>query len=194
MRVFAAVVPPELPHADLEAFVEARREVESDLRWTPSHLWHVTLAFMAEVDPGQVDDVITAVAGVAATRAPIPLRLNGAGVFPHPGEARVVWVGVRSEDVGGPPALESLALGVRRACGRVGAPPAGCDYRPHLTLARSRRPFEATRWLRTMDTYAGPPWTADEVTVFVSRRGEGKGRPHYEPVATCPLSATLSRG
>ncbi len=194
MRVFAAIVPPEPAHADLESFVEVRREVHSDLRWTPSHLWHVTLAFMADVAEHQVDDVVDAVAQVAVQSAPIPLRLSGAGVFPHAGEARVVWTDVRSDAADGLARLESLALRVRRACGRVGASPAGGDYRPHLTLARSRRPFEATQWLRVMDAYAGPSWTADEVTVFVSHRGTGKGRPQYEPVAACPLGATVSRG
>lgn len=191
MRVFAAIVPPEDAHADLEEFVEVRREVESDLRWTPAHLWHVTLAFMAEVPERILDAVGDAVAAVAATTVPIPLRLRGAGVFPNPYEARVVWVGVASDDGTGLSRLESLALGTRRACGRVGATAAGGDYRPHLTLARSRRPFEATRWLRTMDTYAGPSWTAEEVTIFVSHRGEGRGRPHYEPVAVCPLGGEV---
>ena len=192
--MFAAIVPPELPHADLESFVEVRREVQSELRWTPAHLWHVTLAFMAEVPEHLVDDTIEAIAAVAVGRAPIPMRLSGAGVFPSPDHARVVWMGVRSDAPDGLDELETLALGVRRAVGRLGASPAGGDYRPHLTLARSRRPFEATHWLRVMDAYAGPSWIADEVTVFVSHRGEGRGRPHYEPVAVCPLGATISRG
>jgi len=192
--MFAAVVPPEPAHADLVSFVDSRREVESDLRWTPSHLWHVTLAFMADVAEHHVDDVIDAVAGVAATRSPIALQLSGAGVFPHAAEARVVWMDLRSASASGLVDLESLALGVRRACSRLGASPAGGDYRPHLTLARSRRPFEATQWLRVMDTYAGPPWSADEVTVFVSHGGAGKGRSHYEPVAVCPLATPVSRG
>jgi len=194
VRIFAAVVPPADAHADLEAFLEPRRDVHSDLRWTPSHLWHVTLAFLSEVPGGLLDDVVDEVARVAGEHAPIPLRLSGAGTFPNPAEARVVWMDVRSDSPGGLADLESLALGVRRACGRIGAPTAGGDYRPHLTLARVRRPFEATHWLRVMDAYAGPPWTADEVTVFVSHRGDGRGRPHYEPVAVCPLGASVSRG
>lgn len=187
MRVFAAVVPPEPAHADLEDFVAPRREVESTLRWTPSHLWHVTLAFAAEVPAHAVDDLVEATAQVAAEHAPLPLRLAGAGVFPDPGEARVVWIDVRPDAADGRDRLERLALDTRTAWGRVGQAPAGGTYRPHLTLARARRPFEATHWLRVMDTYAGPAWSADEVTVFVSHRGEGSGRRHYEPVAVCPL-------
>ncbi|KGN34781.1 2'-5' RNA ligase [Knoellia sinensis KCTC 19936] len=194
MRVFAALVPPPDAHADLETFVEPRREAGGELRWTPSHLWHVTLAFMADVSDWAVDEVVDTVASVASERAPIPLRLEGAGVFPNPYDARVLWMGVHSDADHGLADLESLALGVRRACDRVGASPAGGAYRPHLTLARSRRPFEATHWLRAMDAYAGPSWLADEVTVFVSHLGEGRGRPHYEPVAVCPLGASVSRG
>ncbi|MFC7489326.1 MULTISPECIES: RNA 2',3'-cyclic phosphodiesterase [unclassified Knoellia] len=192
--MFAAIVPPPTAHADLDAFVEVRRDVESGLRWTPPHLWHVTLAFMADVQERIVDEVIDEIAGVAIQHQPIPLQLSGAGVFPSVADTRVVWMDVSSDASGGLGDLEHLALGVRRACGRIGASPAGGDYRPHLTLARSRRPFEATRWLRVMDAYVGPPWTADEVTVFVSHRGTGKGRPHYEAVAACPLGADLSRG
>ena len=147
-----------------------------------------------EVRVDGADTSLGTVASVAAAREPFPLRLWGAGVFPHVGEARVLCTDVRSDAADGLAALESLALGVRRACGRAGASPAGGDYRPHLTLARSRRPFEATSWLRVMESYAGPSWTAEEVTVFVSHRGTGKGRPHYEPVAACPLGATVSRG
>lgn len=194
VRVFAAVVPPPEAHAHLEGFIEPRREVHSDLRWTPSHLWHVTLAFMSDVPERILDEVIEVVATVSAEYEPIPLRLTGAGTFPNPAEARVVWMDVRSGDPDDLAYLESLALSVRRACGRVGASPAGGDWQPHLTLARSRRPFEATHWLRVMDSYAGPSWVADEVTVFVSPRGQGKGRPHYEAVAVCPLGASVSRG
>lgn len=186
MRAFAAIVPSEPAHADLEAFVEPRREVESVLRWTPAHLWHVTLAFMAEVPGTAVDDLVDAVAEVAAGATPIPLRLTGAGAFPDAAAARVVWTGLESDALDGLADLERLALRTRTACGRLGLSPAGGTYRPHLTLARSRRPFEATRWLRAMGAYTGPSWHADAITVFVSRGHRG-GRPSYEAEAICPL-------
>lgn len=186
MRAFAAIVPSEVAHADLEAFVEPRREVESVLRWTPAHLWHVTLAFVADVPEDALDDLVDAVAAVAASAAPIPLRIEGAGAFPDAAAARVVWAGISSTTPGCLADLERLALRTRTAAGRAGLAPAGGTYRPHLTLARSRRPFEATRWLRAMDVYVGPSWTADEVTVFVSRGHRG-GRPFYEAEAICPL-------
>lgn len=187
MRIFAAVVPSETAREDLAEFLDPRRDAGPDLRWTDPGLWHVTAAFMAEVPAGVVDTVVDGVAEAVASRAPIPLRLKGGGAFPNPYEARVTWIGVdgQPESLA---ELAGLARAVRRACSHAGANPEGGPFTPHLTVARSRRPFEATRWLRVLDAYAGPTWNADEVTLFASHQGQGKGRPHYEPIAVVELS------
>jgi 2'-5' RNA ligase len=186
MRIFAALVPSERALGDLGDFLEPRRDAGPDLRWVDPSLWHVTLAFMADVPEGRVEEVAETVAVAAAGREELALALRGAGAFPHAGDARVLWAGVGGE----PSALESLrhlSRTVRLACSRAGASPEGGPFHPHLTVARARRPFEATRWLRALDTYEGPRWVAQEVTLFASRPG-AKGRPrHYEPVAAMPL-------
>lgn len=194
MRAFAAVVPSDAAHTALEDFVAPRRVVESTLRWTPAHLWHITLAFVADLPAHTVDDLVEATSQIASAHAPIPLRLHGAGVFPDQSAARVAWMDVGSDDPDGHERLEELALRTRAAWDRIGLSPADGTYRPHLTLARARRPFEATHWVQVMDTHVGPSWSADEVTVFVSRRGEDQGRPHYEPVASCPLGGEAALG
>lgn len=186
MRAFVAIVPPEPAHADLDAFVAPRRALDSPWRWTPAHLWHVTLAFMAKVPKSGIDEMVEEVAVVAESCDPIPLRLKGAGMFPHAGDARVMWTDVRPTDPRGLGDLERLALRTRSACSRIGVPTAGGDYRPHLTLARSRRAVDATSWLDAMEAYSGPAWLAQEVTVFVSRANRS-GRPHYEAEARLPL-------
>jgi 2'-5' RNA ligase len=187
MRIFVAVVPSETALDDLAEFLDPRRDAGPDLRWTDPSLWHVTMAFMADVPAGVVDTMVDGVAQAVAPRAPIPLRIKGGGAFPNPYEARVTWMGVD----GAPEALDALAgaaRAVRRACSHVGANPEGGPFTAHLTVARSRHPFEATRWLRVLDGYAGPTWTAEEVTVFASHQREGKSRPHYEPIAVVELS------
>jgi 2'-5' RNA ligase len=45
------------------------------------------------------------------------------------------------------------------------------------------RPVDVSRWVRLLDTYDGPPWTADRVALIESHLGEGpRGRPRYEVV------------
>jgi len=188
MRIFAALVPPEAAVEDLGIFLEPRREAADDLRWTDPEQWHVTLAFMAQVPEGFVDTLAEQVAGAVSGRAPLALRVEGGGAFPNPYAARVLWAGIEGGD-GALSSLASLARGVRQAANHAGAAPEGGPFHPHVTVARLRHPSEATRWIRVLDSYAGPAWLADEVTLVASHLGEGRGRrPRYEHLATVPLA------
>jgi RNA 2',3'-cyclic 3'-phosphodiesterase len=188
MRMFAAVVPPEEVIDDLARFLEPRRVAGPQLRWTDAEQWHVTLAFMAQVSDNRVERVMERVAEAVGGRAPISLQCAGGGAFPDAAAARVIWAGMsgaRAEL----DALKALARGVRRACSHAGAAPSGGPFHPHLTLARSGRPIEATRWLRVLEGYAGPTWIANEVTLITSHLGEGpRGRPRYERLALLELA------
>ena len=190
MRLFIAIVPPEEVLDDLAEHIEPRRLADergaSELRWTDRHQWHVTLAFLGEVAEWRLDDLSAAVAATAS-RHPAPLvRLAGAGAFPNPYAARVLFTDV--EEVRGD--LRRLASGIRTASNGSGATPDGARFHAHVTLGRFRRPTEATRWIRTFEAYEGPVWRADEVALVQSHLGEGRGRrPRYEVVATAPLTS-----
>jgi RNA 2',3'-cyclic 3'-phosphodiesterase len=190
MRVFVAVDLPEQTVEDLDAFLDARRDADDGLRWTPPSQWHLTLAFMAAVPERVVEDLIGRVAEAAARRTPVQLGIAGGGCFPHVARARVLWAGVR-----GGADLAPLARSVRSACAVVGAAPDGGPFRAHLTLARMPRPHDATRWVRVLESYAGPPWSASEVAVIASHLPRGKGhRPRHEVLARLPLEALAAPG
>lgn len=180
-RMFVAVVPPEPVREHLADFLEAR----PGQRWTDPAQWHVTLAFMASVDAHRVDDLVERLATKAAKRRPFSVSLAGAGAFPDPIRARVLWLGV---DTAGDDTLAGLAQGARAAAAKVGAPPDGARFTAHLTLARLRPPVEATRWLRILDTYRSPDWRVESIELVGSHLGQGPaGRPRYETVAQLPL-------
>ncbi|MEO5981733.1 MAG: RNA 2',3'-cyclic phosphodiesterase [Pedococcus sp.] len=186
MRIFAAVVPSDHALADLGDFLDPRRDAGPELRWTDASLWHITLAFMADVPERRLDEVALAVAEAAAHNAPFTARLHTGGAFPHAAEARVLWLGVDGESAA-LESLDALARNVRLSCAHIGATPEGGGFAPHLTVARARHPFEATRWLRVLDAYSGPEWVADEITLFASHAPSG-GRPRqYRAVAAMPL-------
>lgn len=201
MRLFVAIVPPDEVLDDLAEHVEPRADADArggprgargkhsdagQLRWTDRHQWHLTLAFCAEVPERRLDDLTEALAATASRHhAPI-LRLAGAGAFPNPYDARVLWTGV--EQVRGD--LDKVASGIRTACSSAGATPDGTRFHPHLTLGRFHRPSEATRWIRALDAYEGPVWQASEVVLVESHLGEGRGRrPRYETLATFALES-----
>jgi 2'-5' RNA ligase len=84
-----------------------------------------------------------------------------------------------------------MATGARAAGSKSGAGADGGRFHPHVTLARSGRPIEATRWIRVLDSYRGPSWRATELTLVESHLGEGpRRRPRYEVVETFGLAET----
>jgi RNA 2',3'-cyclic 3'-phosphodiesterase len=186
MRMFAAVVPPEDVLRGLEEFLDPRREA-APFRWTMPEQWHVTLAFMANVPDRSLDDLVERMTRAGRRRTPFTLRLGGGGTFPNPARAKVLYAGVQ----GKPEAVEELhrlSTGARAAANRAGAEAEGGPFRPHLTLARMKRPVEATRWLRVLEAYAGREFLVDEFVLIESHLGEGPAnRPRYDEVARFPL-------
>lgn len=171
-------MPPPETIEHLETFLEPRREA-AEFRWSDPDQWHVTLAFAAAVEEWRVESLAAALADVATRHARFDLAIAGGGAFPDPDSARVLYAGL---DVGADPeAPARLATSVRAAFARAGAEVDGGRFRPHLTLARLRRPTSATRWLRILDSYRGPVWTASEIVLVHSHLGEGaRGRPRHE--------------
>jgi len=184
MRMFIALPLPEVVKDDLTTFLEPRQEAGQDLRWTGPEQWHLTLAFLPEVADRHLDELLERLGRATSRRKPLTLRLSGAGAFPHPGHANVLWAGVEHDGE----ELMRLAGGVRAAGAKSGIAVGGGRYHPHLTLARLSPPADVTRWLRTLDPYAGPSWQADEVALIASYLGQGRGgRSRHEVQEIFPL-------
>lgn len=183
MRLFVAVVPPQDVVADLDAFLEPRRLVADGPRWISAHYWHLTLAFMGDAVERDLVELEDRLSEVAQRTHPFELSLSGAGVFPDPTAARVLWAGV---DPDGAELLGRLAQRTRTAAGRAGIRVDGATFRPHLTLARWRTAIEGTRWLKALGEYDGPTWTVDRFELIHSQLGHA-GPPHYETLAEFSL-------
>jgi len=171
MRMFVALPLPDAVKDDLSTFLEPRQEAGSELRWTVPEQWHLTLAFLPEVADRHTDELLERLARVASRRKPMELRLAGAGAFPNPARAKVLWSGVEHDGE----ELMRLSGGVRAAGAKAGTEVGGGRFHAHLTLARLSRAADVTRWLGVLDPYAGPSWQASELTLVASYLGQGRG-------------------
>ncbi|MCC6497454.1 MAG: RNA 2',3'-cyclic phosphodiesterase [Propionibacteriaceae bacterium] len=163
-RLFVAVVPPDPVRDALDRFLEPRRDAGGDLRWTLPEGWHLTCAFMAKVPPGLVGNLEDALAVVAARTAPFEIGIAGAGAFPNPDRARVLWLGVTR----GAEELGRLARRCRNAAATSGIEVEGGPFRAHLTLARAAG-IPATHWLEVLDAVPAQAWLVEGCTLIRSR-------------------------
>jgi len=183
MRLFVAIVPPPAALDELSAVVEPLRVAAPELRWASSASWHLTLAFLGEVDERLLPELNTRLQRAAGRHPSRELTIAGAGAFPSATRARVLWAGIRADSRG----LAALAASVAAAARRAGAPPPdeGRKYRPHLTLARCREPAAVAELIQPLAAFSGAPWTAQSIHLIhsiLSSRG-----PRYEGVARWPL-------
>ncbi len=186
MRLFVAIAPPPAVLDELDELVGPLRDGRPDLRWTSRQAWHVTLAFLGQVDETATARLLPRLERAAQRHDSIGLAFAGAGAFPAPGRANVLWSGL-SGDRG---ALARLAESVAAGASRAGAPPPdrGRRFQPHLTLARCRMPADVTGLVAALDGYQGQPWTADRLHLVRSRLG-ATDQPRYVTLDSWPLCA-----
>ena len=186
--MFVAVVPPDDALDHLDGFLDLRREA-ADFRWVLREQLHVTLAFLADAPERSLDDLEERLGRAAKRRTSFRTALVGGGAFPNVGRARVLWTGLELDEAGRVE-MARLATGTRAAASRAGLVVDGARFKPHVTIARLKRPQEATPWVRLLDAYRGPAWTVGTVDLVASYLGEGpRKRPRYETLGTFPLGS-----
>lgn len=166
-RLFVAIDPPAALRerlARLSAGVPGSRGVRAEQV-------HLTLRFAGELDPGAAEALRAGLAGAAAATAPFEATVRGVGAFPKRRDPRVVWAGLAPSGE-----LAALHERVEAAAVAAGLPAERRRFRPHLTLARLRRPDARAvgAWLDRHAELAEPPFAVGELVLFASElRPEG---------------------
>lgn len=185
MRLFAAVPLP--PHALAEAgeILAGLRATGWPVRWVQPEGLHITLKFFGEVMPERFDTIAEMV-GFAVEGVPrLPLSLRGAGAFPSLERPRVVRLDLAGDTHG----LELLQDRLEQGGIRIGFPPEGRPFHPHITLGRvkegQRLPPWAADHLRGIQ--GGAVFEADRVVLFESIQADFG--PSYDPRSELRLGA-----
>lgn len=137
-RVFIAIELPAPVRRKLIDHIDRLRSTGPEVRasWNREENLHLTLKFLGDIPVTSVEKLAGA-AKIAASRvAPFEIIIGGCGVFPPRGQPRVLWVGI--EDASGRLALLNTAL--EDECAKAGFTREQRAFRPHLTIARIRKP------------------------------------------------------
>lgn len=179
MRLFVAI---DLPDAVRDRLEDIQGQLKVG-RLTDPETFHITLAFLGEVDDYQLETLNEALSEVS--RPPVEIRLGELGTFGAK-NPRTVWAGVEeTED------LRDLRRKVRSALRRYDMELPREKFRPHVTLARlppRLDPGELEQLRRYLERYHAAPmpgFTAETVTLFRSRLRPDGAR--HEALADYPL-------
>lgn len=163
-----ALPPPSEARRHLADAVAPLRAADDALRWIDPDIWHLTLAFLGEVDEGTLPALTERLRRAAHRHPLLHLSFAGAGAFGSRRRARVLWAGVKGDRE----PLRRLAGSVQAAARRAGIEVEERGYRPHLTLARAGTPVDVTSTVDALAAYEGPVWTASEVVLMRSHLGK----------------------
>lgn len=94
---------------------------------------HLTLRFLGDAFPSQVDALRPLLAAAAASCPATQARAAGLGTFPERGSPRVLWLGLEVE-----PAILDLQRACERAARAAGFGREERPFRAHVTLGRWR--------------------------------------------------------
>jgi RNA 2',3'-cyclic 3'-phosphodiesterase len=133
LRAFVALELPAEVKTRLGALQTRLRPHVAGLRFVAADSLHLTLRFLGEVTPRQIESIAGELAGTVVSCPRATVALGGLGLFPERGAPRTLWVGLSL-----PPALLELQRACERAARAAGLQAETRPFTAHLTLGRWR--------------------------------------------------------
>jgi 2'-5' RNA ligase len=168
LRLFAALDLPRDVTASLEALLDPLRPL-AKLHWIPPAKLHVTTKFIGEWPEERLEDLKRALRAVKGP-APVEVAIRRIGWLPNPRSARVLYAGVEASA-----SLASLAAATEKIAAAAGVPAEPRIYRPHVTLARTRKTVpldELKRALAEIELSDIGRYTASSFSLYLSASGK----------------------
>jgi 2'-5' RNA ligase len=185
-RVFCAVELPDEVRAQLQDHIlRLRKEIpDATASWSRVDNIHLTLKFFGDVAVDRIPAISAAATRAAREFSTFQIDIGETGVFPKPSRPQVLWIGM--SDPSGQ--LSDLQRRLEDECAAEGFPKEGRAYRPHLTIARVRKP-EGAKLLG--DAHLRMPFRPVEVELkelIVFRSELSSKGSRYTPISRHQLS------
>jgi RNA 2',3'-cyclic 3'-phosphodiesterase len=134
LRTFIAIeIPAEIKKTLLQQSADLHRAVGRSVRWVTSENIHLTLKFLGEISPANVEMLTQTLKAEASQHTSFEIKVATLGAFPNPRRPRILWVGLDAQET-----LSRLQHGIEAATARLGYPPEDKPFSPHLTIGRVR--------------------------------------------------------
>lgn len=190
-RVFVAIDVGDAVRREVTRVVATLTGKLEAVKTPPKVVWvrpaalHVTVKFLGEVEPAEVDR-LQALLAAPLPIAPFEIEWRGLGTFPNNKHPRALWIGV----VNGAAPLAQVEAEVSRRV--AGGSVADLDARPflaHLTVGRVKMAGAGVDWPKLLQAVEVKRVSTivDRVTLYRSELS--RGGPHYTGLVSAPLTA-----
>jgi 2'-5' RNA ligase len=188
VRVFIAVDVGDAVRREAARVVSTLQMKLEAAKTPPKVVWvkpaalHVTIRFLGEVEPAEVERIAPLLAAPIAV-APFEVRWRGIGTFPNNRHPRALWLGV----INGATQLAAIEAEVAK---RLTGAAVELDDRallPHLTLGRVKMAGAGIDWPKLLQSAEVKNATSfiDRVTLYQSKLSQYG--PHYTELVSAPL-------
>lgn len=187
LRAFIAIeIPTEIKKAISAQTASLQKDAVQTVRWVAPDNLHLTLKFLGEISPANVEFLSAAIKAECERHHPFEVVVEKLGCFPNSRHPRVIWIGL-----GIPQELNHLQSQVEAVAAQLGYPPEERPFSPHLTIGRIREQAASTeiQSLRSLleKTTIGTLGTFTARAVHLFRSDLQPGGPKYSLLASAPL-------
>ncbi|MGN0930461.1 MAG: RNA 2',3'-cyclic phosphodiesterase [Thermoguttaceae bacterium] len=214
IRAFIAVDVSPAIRSQAQKAVKPLQNAFPDVKWVDDENFHVTLKFLGpNVPTTELHLLIAAIERACKGVEQFDLVFEGLGAFPDSSNPRSIWIGVSD----GIDEIRNLAARIDNELEALGYPVEGREFRPHLTIGRSRKKDRNVKVKLSQDATIRNAKTSENASLadMLSERSDlylgtspvdnvvlyssdlQRNGPQYEPLAVVdldPLGSTESEG
>ncbi len=187
LRVFVAIDLPPRVKAAIGSVSQQLAGIKGRIGWVKPQGVHLTLKFLGNVSPRQLERVKQALEASVGNIQPFSLQLTELGVFPNKNRPRVIWWGLTTNS----PQLLQLYRSLENPLVKCGFPREKRRFTPHLTLGRVRelaQPQQLTEQMAKVKTPTLAPIAVSQLELMQSTL-TGTGAV-YKRLASFPFGKT----
>jgi 2'-5' RNA ligase len=189
-RLFVAVDIGDVVRREVARVVSALQLKLEAAKTPPKVVWvkpaalHVTIRFLGEVEPGEVERIVPRLAPPIPI-APFDVQWRGIGTFPSPRHPRALWLGV----INGAAQLAAIEAEVSKRLSGAAVELGDRALLPHLTLGRVKMSGAGVDWPKILQSAEVKHVSShiDRVALYQSRLSQYG--PNYTELVSAPLIA-----
>ncbi|MFH1784390.1 MAG: RNA 2',3'-cyclic phosphodiesterase [bacterium] len=132
MRTFIALELSDEVRSNISRAIDECRSISPQVKWVKQDNIHITLRFLGEVNPADIENVEKATRAASQGHAGFSVAFKGMDGFPNIRNPRVIWVGVTA----GGNVVSELSEKIARELICYGFIPDERKFVPHVTIAR----------------------------------------------------------